>query len=248
MLKIFTKNLFIQKKLVGEKSGFSLPELIVVIAIFTIISSVAMFNQGKLSSSVLLTNMAYEVGLAIREAQTYGIGVRSEDLGASFTGQYGAHFSTQDEDQSRQIIVFADQSDPVQSTPPNFKYDPGEEKYIYQFENQRGNKISVLCAGDIDTSANEACTGDINSPKAPQQGAIILNELDVFFKRPNPSALIYDPIDQFGGIGNPVQQIGRAYIVVSSLAGDDCRVVVVEPTGQIRVEDSSNGLCEVTNP
>lgn len=245
MLKIFTKNLFTQKKLVGEKSGFSLPELIVVIAIFTIISSVAMFNQGKLSSSVLLTNMAYEVGLAIREAQTYGIGVRSEDLGASFTGQYGAHFSTQDENQSRQIIVFADQSDA--NGPPNFRYDPGEEKYIYQFENQRGNKISVLCAGDIDTSANEACTSDLNSPKAPQV-ASILNELDVFFKRPNPSALIYDPIDQVGGTGNPVQQIGRAYIVVSSLAGDDCRVVVVEPTGQIRVEDSSNGLCEVTNP
>ena len=95
-----------------NQKGFSLPELIIVIGIFIIISTIAMFNQGKLSSSVLLTNMAYEVGLAIREAQTYGIGVRSEDAGTNFTGQYGAYFDTSTETTKRQVIVFADGSVP----------------------------------------------------------------------------------------------------------------------------------------
>lgn len=218
----------------GVQSGFSLPELIIVIAIFVIISSIAMFNQSKLSSSVLLTNMGYEVGLAVREAQIYGIGVRSEDLGTTFTGQYGAHFSVAD-GQERQVIVFADQADI--NGGPNFKYDEGEEKYIYEFDNRRGNKIAALCVGNIDTSNTETCAAGASFGAAES-----LTEFDILFKRPNPSALIYGPtaVDD----PTPVAKIGRAYIVVSSVDGDDCRVVIIESTGQIRVEDSSRGNCQ----
>lgn len=210
-----------------NQKGFSLPELIIVIGIFIIISTIAMFNQGKLSSSVLLTNMAYEVGLAIREAQTYGIGVRSEDAGTNFTGQYGAYFDTSTETTKRQVIVFADGS--VPGLDANFVYDPGEEKYIYEFENRRGNRISALCVGDL---GGTACQNGVNSE----------NSLSVLFKRPNPSALI-SPVS----VGQPVRS-DRVYIVVSSLDDDDCRAVVVEPTGQIRVEDFSKGACAISTP
>lgn len=207
-----------------KQKGFSLPELIIVIAIFTIISTVAMFNQGKLTSSVLLTNMAYEVGLAVREAQTYGIGVRSEDAGGTFTGQYGAHFSVEDES-SRQVIVFADTSGGT-----DFTYDSGEERYVYEFENRRGNKISALCVGDL--GGNPCAVAAGNSEQS----------LDILFKRPNPVALISpDPEDLSGGVRS-----NRVYIIITSLEGDDCRAVIVEPTGQIRVEDSAKGACTVT--
>lgn len=210
-----------------NQKGFSLPELIIVIGIFIIISTIAMFNQGKLSSSVLLTNMSYEVGLAIREAQTYGIGVRSEDAGTNFTGQYGAYFDTSTETTKRQVIVFADGS--VPGLDANFVYDPGEEKYIYEFENRRGNRISALCVGDL---GGTACQNGVNSE----------GSLSILFKRPNPSALI-SPISA----GQPVRS-DRVYIVVSSLDDYDCRAVVVEPTGQIRVEDSSKGACAISTP
>lgn len=201
--------------------GFSLPELIVVIGIFVIISSVAMFNQGKLSSSVLLTNMGYEVGLAVREAQTYGIGVRSEDAeGGNFSGQYGVFFDISSEASKRQIIVFADG---VGGQNPNFTYEPGEEKYIYEFENRRGNKISALCVGEI---TDGACSSDVG------------NTLSILFKRPNPAAMV------FSSTFNPAEpRSDRIYIIISSLNGDDCRAVIVESTGQIRVEDSSKGAC-----
>ncbi len=215
------------KKNISKQKGFSLPELIIVIGIFVIISTVAMFNQGKLSSSVLLTNMAYEVGLAIREAQTYGIGVRSEDAGTNFTGQYGAYFDTSTEESKRQVIVFADGA--VAGVPADFQYQPGEEKYIYEFENRRGNKISAVCVGDL---GGAACEDGVNSE----------NPLAVLFKRPNPSALISP------AAGLQDVRSDRVYVVVSSLEGDDCRAVIVEPTGQIRVEDSSKGACAITNP
>lgn len=207
----------------STKKGFSLPELIIVIAIFITISSVALFNQSKLSSNVLLTNMAYEVGLAIREAQVYGIGVRSEDSGASFVGQYGAHFSIQDEISSRQVLVYGDKNE-------DSIFESGEEKSIYSFENRRGNRLVALCTGDLDT--DERCT--VNSSKA-------VSWIDIVFKRPNPAALIYGPSSNGG---SSEQKFGRAYIVLNSLDNNDCRVVVVESTGQIRVEDSSKGSCE----
>lgn len=205
------------------QKGFSLPELIIVIAIFVLISTVAMFNQGKLSSSVLLTNMAYEVGLAVREAQTYGIGVRSEDSsGTNFTGQYGAYFDLSNETSNRQVIVFADG---VGGQAPNYTYDPGEEKYIYEFENRRGNKISALCVGEM---TNGTCSTEVG------------NTLSVLFKRPNPAAIV------FSSSFTPAEpKSDRAYVVVSSLDGEDCRAVIVESTGQIRVEDHTKGACSI---
>ena len=215
------------KKNISKQKGFSLPELIIVIGIFVIISTVAMFNQGKLSSSVLLTNMAYEVGLAIREAQTYGIGVRSEDAGANFTGQYGAYFDTSSETSNRQVIVFADLDQNLSYTQGA---NPPEEKYIYEFENRRGNKITAMCVGDL--APGTACQNGVNSE----------SPLSILVKRPNPSALIA-PVSA----GQPIR-LERVYVVVSSLEEDDCRAVIVEPTGQIRVEDSSKGACTVVNP
>lgn len=210
----FFKNKLSKK---NYNKGFSLPELIIVIAIFTVISSIAMFNQGKLSSNVLLTNMAYEVGLAVREAQVYGIGVRSEDpSGTSFNGQFGAHFNMAND---KQIIVFADLNN-------DGLYDSGEERYVYEFENRRGNRISALCVGDLSGSPCTSATGQ--------------NQMNILFRRPNPSNLVscsntaVCPTDL---------QSNRAYVVLTDTYGDSCRVVVTEPTGQIRVEDSTKNNC-----
>lgn len=224
---------FLKNKQKAFQRGFSLPELVVVIGIFVLISSVAMFNQGKLSSSVLLTNMAYEVGLAVREAQTYGIGVRSEDsTGTSFRGQYGAHFSVDDETARRQVIVFADG---INGNAPNSTYDTGEEKYIYEFENRRGNKIDGICIGAL--PLNTPCTSALSNDGSTG----FFTSADILFKRPNPSALVFSP-----SFITAEPRSDRVYIIISSLTGDDCRAVIIEPTGQIRVEDSSKGACQKT--
>jgi prepilin-type N-terminal cleavage/methylation domain-containing protein len=216
-------------KSTNKQKGFSLPELIIVIAIFSIVTSVAMFNQSKLNGSTLLTNMAYEVGLAIREAQTYGISVRSGDSIGNFSGQYGAYFNTSTETSRRQVIVFADGSIPGNKA--DYMYDTGEERYVYEFESGKGNKISAICTGDL---SGNACTDGIPG--------ISESSVAVLFKSPNPSALVSPVIEGQDARLTPV------YIVVSSADGDDCRVVIVEPTGQVRVEDASKGSCAKITP
>jgi prepilin-type N-terminal cleavage/methylation domain-containing protein len=152
------------------KKGFTLIELLVTISIFVILTGVVIFNQGKFNSTVLLTNLAYDTALTIRQAQTYGINVK--EFGDSNFIPYGVHF----ERNAKSFILFADtaydKNNPL--LPPNPFLGATTtcitlEGCVNRYTIQRGNYISDLCVNG-------------NCGKA---------SLDVIFKRPNPDALIY---------------------------------------------------------
>lgn len=202
----------------SKKKGFTIAELIIVIAIFSVITTVALLDQNRLNSGILITNLGYEAALAVREAQVYGVGVRDSDGTNSFRGQYGAYF---DMNSPTQIVVFGDNNgDTV--------YTPGEEKFLYSFTNQRGNKITALCVDGVSGKvSDDPCTA-----------ASPVEALRVIFTRPSQEAKFYT------GVDDPVKFRGPAYIVVNNVDNNNCRVIVVEPTGQIRVERESDGSCQ----
>ncbi len=221
---LFHKNTFDSTHCAKLDKGFTIAELIIVIAIFALVTSIAMFNQGRLNSNVLISNMAFETALAIREAQVYGIGVRAGgETGAgkdSFSGWFGAHF---DLSNPASIIIFNDSN---KNDSYDALYSDGnsseitEAKYQYAFTNQRGNKIVAICTGPL--PAGTACQSEIG-----------VQGLDIIFKRPSPEA-------HFHVTGVPGENLGvsRAYIVVNNVDNSNCRVVIVESTGQIRVENN----------
>lgn len=87
------------------QKGFTLVEMITVLAIFGIISSIVIFNYGKFQSDTILTNMAYEVALSIREAQVYGVSARTTTgASADFKTPYGIYFAKD----SKEYILFSD--------------------------------------------------------------------------------------------------------------------------------------------
>lgn len=205
----------------ATQKGFSLIELIVVIGIFGIILSIALFNQSKLNNNILLTNLAYEIALLVRETQSYGIGVRAVDAAQGYEGGYGISF---DPRTPGQIVQFNDKNN-------NQRVDAGEISSTYTIQNQRGNSIVAQCIGNL---VGE-CIGNITL-------------INILFKRPNPEANFLK-----GSVSNGTLNInentdtnlsGPAYIVVKTPSGDNCRVVVVEQTGQIRVEDKTSGHCQ----
>ncbi len=200
--------------------GFTLIELIVVIAIFALITSIALFNQGKLNSTLLVTNLAYEVALAVRESQTYGVGVRSDGTSGNFEGGYGISF---DITRPTEILFFTDKD-------KNHLADAGEIVSRLIIQNQRGNKIVALCRGTAGTTCSSV-------GGSPHQVGI----LNIIFRRPNPEAIFLSyPV---GGGSESDNAEGPAYIVVNTPEGDNCRVVVVEQTGQISVNNAASGLC-----
>ncbi len=195
-----------------SKKGFTLIELVVVIGIFGLIMSVALFNQSKLSSSTLLTNLAYETALALRQAQTYGIGVTSVSGVNGFSGGFGVHFSSS---LPNQFIIFKDTDGSKTYSPPTGGTYPVTDQNITVYSIAGGNKITGLCY--TDSSGPPAHCGQTS--------------VDVVFTRPDPEAFI-----TLGGLNPTGQSQASAQIMVSTPTGDKTKTVDVEYSGQIGVQ------------
>ncbi len=147
-----------------NKKGFTILELLVSIAIFALMTVLLLSKYGTFNQGILLTNLAYDIALTIRNAQSYGLNVKSADRNSDlYNYPYGVHFDSS-ASQNTTFIFFAD------SNPTNGRYDAGTDKIISQTTITRGSKISTLCKSN--------CTNNI-SP------------LDIIFKRPDPNAIIY---------------------------------------------------------
>ena len=149
----------------SNNKGFTLVELLVTLSIFVILTGVVLWNQTKFNSSILLTNLAYDTALTIRQAQTYGINVR-EFNGTGQFFPYGVHFETGVN--SKFFILFADSNN-------NGIYDSGSDGMVKKYNIQRGNYVRTLCR-----VARDPCSAGTTS--------LAVNSLDIVFERPNPDA------------------------------------------------------------
>ncbi|MDP1624896.1 MAG: prepilin-type N-terminal cleavage/methylation domain-containing protein [bacterium] len=151
-------------KKVTNIKGFTLVELLVSISIFTVITSVAVFNHAQFNGSVLLTNLAYEIALSVRQAQFYGITVRqSTVMPGAFDSGYGIRF-----DLGESVTRYSLYEDRL---PQNHVYD-GAGELLESFQIQKGNRISKILV-----------TSGSGSP-------VTANIVDISFIRPNPDTYI----------------------------------------------------------
>ncbi|MBU4536791.1 prepilin-type N-terminal cleavage/methylation domain-containing protein [Patescibacteria group bacterium] len=118
--------------------GFSLIELMVTIGILILVSGIVFFNHSQFSNSVIIENLAYEISLTIRQAQSYGLQVKQTN--ASFTEGYGVYFDIS----SDEFLIFADIY-PLNN--PNSLYDTGLDQIIDSLRLTDGNEVSGLCVG-----------------------------------------------------------------------------------------------------
>lgn len=144
--------------------GFTLIELIVVVGILALLTTIILANHQRFGGQVLLRNFAYDVGLSIREAQVYGIAVKRFGTDEYDAG-YGIYFNKAT---PTEYVLFAD----IYPSPGNGAYDAGQGELVKTIAIQRGFQIDNLCA----TSASTETCG--------------LNILNIHFKRPEPDAFI----------------------------------------------------------
>lgn len=154
------------KQVLNKSRGFTLLELMVSLTIMVIITSIAGFSRLQFDKSIFLTNLTYDIAIAIRTAQVYGTEVKSVSSGV-YNKAYGVNFDKSRPDSFR---LFIDGNN-------SRSYDATSDTVyrIYSIKNK--NSISGLCTiSDDDTNNPPACTET--------------NILDVTFFRPDPAACI----------------------------------------------------------
>lgn len=193
-----------------HNKGFTLIELLVAIAIFTVMTAILVFKYAGFSEGMTLTNLAYDVALTLREAQSYGINVQdsgnltSGDKG-QFNTMYGVNFN---KGNYRQFILYADLDNAG-------KYVAKGTIRISKLK--QGNIIDTMCAGARDNACNS------------------VQVLDVQYRRPDPTPKIYGGSSMIGTL----TQYQYAEIHLKSPNGS-YRKVVIRSSGQISVEEMTN--------
>jgi len=162
--------------------GFTMIELVVVIAIVALISSLIIFNYSSFNSASSLENVSQDIALTIRKAQVSAIGVKGVTVGlATEFPPFGVSFSLVPSNTSnlmgdeKSFIYFADLG-----ATGDKQYNPGsgdacgnlsvgnECMDIVKIKTQE--VISEICADSV-------CYNKGDSPK-----------VDIVFTRPYPEA------------------------------------------------------------
>jgi len=188
--------------------GFTLIEMMVVVAIIVLITGIVLANNNRFGGEVLLQNLAYDMALSIREAQVYGISVQR--FNGTFGSAYGMHFQADSGTGPSTYVLFADAL-----TPADGLYEcpsPGTSdcELVDSTTISAGYEIQSLCA--TPPTGSEVCD---------------LPDLDVTFKRPEPDA--YIRTTQYSGLNQ------SARIILQSPKGDT-KTIVIETNGQISVQ------------
>ncbi len=210
--------------------GLSIVELIVVLAIIIILTSVAITGQSAFDRSLLLTDTAYTVAFSIREAQTLGLSSRAFG-GIQNTG-YGIRFdvasptsyieyadttpgepgSTQSGDCPGHTITDAGSPD---ARPGNCQYDAEAGELVRRYVLNRGYHIGKVCGS---TGSVTKCSGTD------------FDLLDITFMRPSTNAVTLGRTSS-----NNLIPFSSVLIYVQSPNNVAERCVTVTSVGQVSV-------------
>lgn len=162
-MRLLSRRLKLSSVLNRNNRGFTIVELIVTTSILVIVTTLIFANYPKFRENVSLKKTAQEIALAVRRAQTYGLGVREFQQGTGIFPGYGVHFD----------IVFPDSFVLFADINGNNVYD-GVSENVESFKIQTGEKLSGLCA----------------NAKTSPPGTCGFNTINIIFFRPKPLVTI----------------------------------------------------------
>ena len=159
-----------------QQQGMTLVELMVVLAIFALITGLIMFDYGSFKSATSTRNLADDIALSIRKAQSYAIGVRGTD--SIFEFGHGIHFTTSE-----------DISDPLAGSNKSFVlFTDVNKSNSYNYTGQG------VCDNPVVTNECREALSINSADKISKikRGGVIAPDgaiLDIVFLRPNPDAI-----------------------------------------------------------
>ncbi|MEX0930165.1 MAG: prepilin-type N-terminal cleavage/methylation domain-containing protein [Candidatus Paceibacterota bacterium] len=200
------------------ETGFTMIELIVVIAVVAIILSVVFFDSRGANNNLTLTNDAHLIAGAIREAQVSGQSVRevqNDDPSITFEQRfesgYGIHFGTSAGNNTA-IVYFVDLDGSGSYAGAGNTSLCTNVECVQSISLKQGNTIHTLCG--VRSDGSEECP-------------VVSGTVDMVFKRPSTDTLMNFSFPNDGFV--------EAKVVIRSFSGDTKEIVVGE-TGYISVQ------------
>ncbi|MDE2031131.1 MAG: prepilin-type N-terminal cleavage/methylation domain-containing protein [Patescibacteria group bacterium] len=221
MKKIFFKNKYFDNK----QKGMTLIELMVVIAIFMIVSGIIMFDYNGFRSNVSIQNLADDIALSIRSVQNYAIGVQSSQS-SQFSKGYGIHFSTAATaiyplaGYNKSFIVYNDLNNnnyydySTSASVCNTTTLANGNECINMINITSNDYISQICSGTGSNSCNHT-------------------SVNINFLRPNPDATICLDSPNPCTISNGVSNVD---IIIKNAQSNATKTISVSNVGQISVK------------
>lgn len=216
--------------------GFTLVEMMVVLAIISIVTTIALVGQGDFNRSILITDTAYTIALSLREMQSLGLSSRT--FSTVQNAGYGIHMASAN---PSAYTLFADtvDADPgnrndystyclfgiagtPEAKPGDCVYTAGSDGLVRSYAFTRGFTVSQFCGM---SGVSRRCSTD-TSPA--------LTELSVSFVRSTSEPAI---LARRNGTWIPLTS---AEIYLRSADGLGTRGICVSRVGQIAV---TNGTC-----
>lgn len=196
--------------------------MLVAVAIFTMITSVLLFNYNNFNSRLNLDILAHQIAQWGRDTQVSAMSVRPSRTSVSSFSGFGLHF---DSTTPTSFIYFADLNGDKRYTPLTGSQKCGDklpvpvecEKVINIL---KGNIIEKVCGS----------TPPIHGPQNTcPLGLEAVHDFDIVFTRPNPDANIT------GVVGGSSYKYAHADITVAS-PNKYRHTIQVWTTGQISVQ------------
>lgn len=212
-----------------NEQGFSLAELMVSVAIMSIILTVILMGQSRYTARASLNANINEVALTVRQAQTYGISVRDVSPGLQeFNAGYGVSFRIASSAGSNEYIYYADRgtSDLQKYTTGSWSTcNPGgSSECLAKTTLTGGNLITEICYKQTTSSSVTCGTSSTNNRR-----------VDITFTRPETGTSI-KVFSSSGGSEVVVSEYVR--IRFTSPTGIN-KWLRVYPTGQISIRDAA---------
>lgn len=211
--------------------GFTLVELIVVLFLIIVLTTITITSQTNYNRSLIITNTAYTVALSIRESQS--LGLSSRNFGGVQNAGYGINLNDTETERYR---VFADVLGPStyqtyapcptgdsgtpEAKPGNCLYDHTSE-ILKTYNLNKGFRIYDFCG--LRTTNNALACGLSTA----------WSSMNITFIRPNTEAVI-SMINTGNNLAYPMK-CAVIWIAPPNGTVANMKCIVVSQTGQVSV-------------
>ncbi|KKP85723.1 hypothetical protein A3B84_00385 [Candidatus Nomurabacteria bacterium RIFCSPHIGHO2_02_FULL_35_13] len=202
-------------KKIKDNRGMTYVELIVVLSIFSVMTSVILFNynafQAKVDIKVLANDIAIKIVEAQKSALSGKLSLRTHGAISDWKPSYGVYFDLSTSDSKKKFVYFTDSNQDKDYAPSCPGVDNTEDECIDEITITKNNFISDFTV----FYENDSSAVSLN------------NDLTITFTRPDSGVIIKSTMPF-------VFTVSYVQITISSVSGITAKIKIY-PSGRIQI-------------